>query len=354
MAEHEEKPGQASAALLSKIPAFPPIAMKVASMAADDAVAVRDLVEILTVDPVFSAQILRVANSPLFAFRAQIDSLQHALVVLGIKRVQTLAMTIATRSYMRTGARMDIVRRCWRHTLACALLSQELARACGLPEDRGYTAGLLHDLGRLGLLVGYPEQYAIILDKADRAPQALLDLEKSLFGLDHCDAGRWLADKWNLPDEVRMIAGRHHDQPSGSQLDMLGVVYWGCLLADALGFDVVTPLQPPDLEAIGAALPPAARSHLPNDLNALRESIEKKIVEHDTLGQIEAPPELPASPTPSVEPSSQAPPVEAGETSGPVSEKSADDSYTHIFLVVGLTSLIVAALAFGLLFLVGR
>src|ERR1017187_3364544 len=87
--------------LLASIPAFPPIVLRLLDLLARDDVEIRELVALISSDPAFSAQILRVANSPLFGFRSQIDSLQSALVVLGLRRVRSISMTVATANHMK-------------------------------------------------------------------------------------------------------------------------------------------------------------------------------------------------------------------------------------------------------------
>lgn len=267
--------------VLASIPAFPPIALAVLDMASQDDVTMRQLSDVIRSDAVLSAQVLRLANSPLFGFAARISSLNHALSTLGMARIQGLAMTVATSNYLKKVMRIGELRRCWRHTLASAILCRELARAALLSGELGYMLGLLHDIGRLGLLVTYPNEYAQMLRDADRDPQSLLDKEQRLFGMDHCEAGRRLAQQWNLPDDFASILGRHHDQPSGSILDIQGVVYHGCRLADALGFAVAKPLRAVTFEEIRAALPEEVAARFRVSAQELTEMVEDRIKEHD-------------------------------------------------------------------------
>ena len=198
--------------LLARIPAFPPIVLRLLDVLSSDDVEIRELVSLVSSDPAFSAQILQVANSPLFGFRSQIDSVQSALVVLGLRRVRALTMTVATANHMKAVLKIEELSRCWRHMLACALLTEELARSCSKFEERAYTAGLLHDVGRLGLLLAHPTEYAELLRNATRNALELLDCEKNVLGMDHCEAGRLLAAQWNLPAELQIVAARHHDR----------------------------------------------------------------------------------------------------------------------------------------------
>lgn len=267
---------------LLKIPVFPPIAIRLLDLLSNENVGISEILEPLRADPAFSAEILRRANSTLFGFNSQISSLQHALVVLGLRRVRVLTMTVATGMYLRKALEVEELRRCWRHTLACALLTEELARACLMHVDQAYTAGLLHDVGRLGLLVAQPAEYSAFLRTAgERAAGSeafdLLDYEKQAFGIDHCEAGNWLAGQWKLPPEFALVTGRHHDRPHGNETDLLGLVYLGCQLADALGFHVADTGHFLSFERIRGALPEAARRRLLNDPDALREVVESRI-----------------------------------------------------------------------------
>lgn len=262
---------------LARIPAFPPIVLRLLNLLSNDEVEIRDLVALVSSDPAFSAQLLRVANSPLFGFVAQIDSLQSALLVLGLRRVRSLTMTVATANHMKAALKIEELSRCWRHMLACAVLTEELARSCSTFEDRAYSAGLLHDVGRLGLLLSYPDEYAAILRNADRNALDLLECEKASLGMDHCEAGRILAAHWNLPADFQIVAARHHDSQEDCQLDLLTLVHFGCKLADSLGFWVVKPLQPRTVEEIHMGLPPLLKERLHIEEARWRELLERRV-----------------------------------------------------------------------------
>ena len=263
--------------LLARIPAFPPIVLRLLDLLARDNVEIRELVALISSDPAFSAQILQYANSPLFGFRSQIDSLQSALVVLGLRRVRALSMTVATANHMKGVLHIAELARCWRHMLACALLTEELARSCAAFEDRAYTAGLLHDVGRLGLLLAYPDRYAALLRNAGLNALELLDIEHRDLGIDHCEAGRALSEYWNLPPDFQIVAARHHDPQAGAEVDLLTLVHLGCRLADSLGFWVVQPLQPCTPEEINASLPPLLAKRFRIDAERWREIVERRV-----------------------------------------------------------------------------
>lgn len=286
--------------VLASIPAFPPVVLRVLDLLANEDTDTAPLVREISADATLAAQILRLANSPLFGLAAQVDTVHHAVVTLGFARVQSLVMAVATTNYMKGAMKTEALHQCWRHTVASAVLCRELAGAAGMAADRAYSFGLLHDIGRLGLLVAYPEEYERLLRAADRDAVSLLDLEKRRFGLDHCEAGRQLVEQWKLPEEFRVIAGRHHDRPSGAPFDFLSLVHASCQLADTFGYAVVKPLTHVSFDEICALLPAGAQERFGDDPEALTDILDQAIDPDHSLSHVplvERIANLPARPT---------------------------------------------------------
>src|SRR5262249_39995402 len=150
-------------------------------------------------DPVFTAEILRIANSPLVAFSKEITSVLQASMLLGFRRLRRVVITVGLRSYMNKTT-TPAMKACWRHSVACAMLAERTARWNSVDRDFAYTAGILHDIGRVTLATVSTQLY---LDLFDRAASEQgwdpLQQENELFGIDHCAAGRLLIESWNLP-----------------------------------------------------------------------------------------------------------------------------------------------------------
>src|SRR5690242_6641105 len=98
--------------------------------------------------------------------------------------------------------------------------------------------------------------------------------------MDHTEAGRILAERWNLPEEFRLVAGRHHDPCEGAEVDLLKIVHVSCRLADALGYDITHPLAPLDADAVLADLPVSTRERLQKP-DEMRSRIEQRIRAYD-------------------------------------------------------------------------
>ena len=266
---------------LRDLPPFPAIATRVLQLLATEDVPLHQVVELIRADAAFSAGILRAANSALFGLMSEVETVKHAVVVMGVDRVRALTLTVALGSYLRAAMRVEVLRRVWRHSMACALLSEELATACSWSGDRAFTAGLLHDVGRLGLLVAYPAQYANALVVSEENSFDLLGTERDLFDIDHCEAGEWLLKEWKLPEEYWGIAARHHQEKLPASFGLLAVVSLACRLADTLSFEVVKPKRYTSIDEVRAALPPAAQARFDPEVESLRAHIASVL---DSLG----------------------------------------------------------------------
>ena len=235
---------------LKSLPPFPAVALQLLSVLDNPDVPLKKIVELLRVDPALSAELLRVANSALYGFLQRIDTVNHAVVVLGTENVKRLALTVALGRFSQGFLRHKGLRQCWDHSLACALLCEELALQLNLAKDRAYTAGLLHDIGRLAMLVCYPVEYGNLLFVARTEKFDQLECERQLFDIDHCAAGQWLAGHWNLPqDFTHAIAQHHQEGPLEGPLTPL--VRGACRLADTLGYSV---LESPPIQTIAEIL----------------------------------------------------------------------------------------------------
>ena len=244
---------------------LPPVAASLMRVVSAEEASFQRLSALVRTDSAFSAEVLRIANSPLLGCRNRIDSIKHALTMLGLEKLKSLVMAVALRDFLSSALQVPALGRCWRHSLACACLCEELAGAAPkLNKDTAYTAGLLHDVGRLALLASYPAEYARMLDVSDEFGYDLLGCEQDLFDIDHCVAGEWLVREWHFPQELQAVARRHHHAWESGPLDLLGVVHFACRNADAMGYPVI-PTSSETLEKIKETAPPQIVAKLRNE-----------------------------------------------------------------------------------------
>jgi putative nucleotidyltransferase with HDIG domain len=262
---------------LQDLPPYRPVAKKLMRLTAREDVPLPRVQEVLRTDAVFSAEVLRLANSPLISARGEITSILHAVAMLGLERIKSLATTLVLRTFVTTGTLTDALRGCWRHNLATAIICDRVARFVHVDREIGYTAGLLHDVGRLGLLRTGSNEYEGILSREGVSDLELLQFERSVFDIDHCEAGLWILEQWEFPRSLCDVALLHHQRPKIGAVGLLPLVYAGWRIADFLGFSAGGQIVPGDISELVEVLPEAARQHIIGGFDGLAEEVAFKI-----------------------------------------------------------------------------
>lgn len=249
---------------LNRLPAFSETAVRLLVRPFGDEECIGNIEESFRSDPGLASQLLAAANSAAMGLRARVSTLRHALAVLGITRIRALVVTIATSSYMRQFP-LETVRPIWCHGIATAVIAEHLAGYSDrLSGAALYTAGLTHDLGRLGLLAADRQRYSpFLLDEyQDRDASELVEWDQ--FGVLHTVAGGLLTQLWGFPESLCGHAENHHAE-SGFDTEEDRIVRKACLLADAIGY--------PELRLRSAPEPDGKASIE----EACREAVEQRI-----------------------------------------------------------------------------
>ncbi len=262
---------------LRLLPPFPAIASRILAMASQEEVDIRELSGLVKMDPSFSAELLRFANSALFSLRREVTSLVSAIGMVGTDRVKTMATLVAVNRMVRVTARIGALRKVWIHSLVTAMIAEEAARAARMERESAYTAGLLHNLGTLGLMSAYPEEYSRMLEVSDDFGFDLLNTERDLFEIDHCAAGAYVAQDWGFPDELAAVIATHHDEPVPGERSIYNLIKVSWRLADTLGYAAFSPEKQYTWEELIAELPNAKTSWLGESPEAAKAELAKML-----------------------------------------------------------------------------
>lgn len=260
---------------VQSLPPFSPAACKLIQLINDEAVHFRTVSQVLAVDAALSSQVLRVANSALLGCRYEVSTILQALFVIGAERLRDIVITIAVKNYMGHGDNA-LLHRCWRHNLATALWCEKLADCFDVDRPTAYTAGILHDIGRVALLKLFPHEYASFLDHTRSGDLDKLDAERQLCDADHCQIGHSLSLSWNFPPVLRDVIGSHHDEVTHETPRPRLLVQAACIAASIGGFHVVGPERVWDPGRVASLLPPGSG---PTRLNyeAMLEAVALKL-----------------------------------------------------------------------------
>ncbi|MGB8011258.1 MAG: HDOD domain-containing protein [Terriglobales bacterium] len=257
------------------IPPFPAIALKALRLMGGTDTSLLELCDLIRADPAFSVAVLKIANSPLVAFSKTVNSVLQASMLLGFQRLRRVVITVGLKAYLKDSY-TPLMKSCWRHSLACAIVAERSARLSFLDNDFAYSAGILHDIGRVALATVMPESYARVVERGADRIQDLLQSERDLCGLDHCQAGKSLVTIWNLPETFLQVTACHHDAETHAQ-GIAALIPPSCALADALGFGVVLCRFSRGYSEILADFSEPVRKNLPASAKELATEIATEI-----------------------------------------------------------------------------
>jgi putative nucleotidyltransferase with HDIG domain len=263
---------------LRLVPPFPAVAHRVLALVGRDDTGSQEVGEVVKMDPSFSAELLRFANSALFGLSREVQSLAHAIALVGMERVRSMATFVAINRMVRSALGKAALRKVWIHSLVTALIAEEAGRVSRLGGDAAYTAGLLHNVGTLGMMSAYPAEYTRMLEVSNDFGFDLLKTERDLFDIDHCAAGAYLAQDWDFPDELAATIATHHDEPVAEEISLDNVIKVSWRLSDALGYAAFSPDRQWSHSELIAYVPDATSSWL-GEADEARKKIDERLAE---------------------------------------------------------------------------
>ena len=202
--------------LVARLPSPPQTLLKLLSLCQSDDVGMAELSGLIAHDPAMTAKVLSVAHSAAYhRADAQPLTLLQATSTLGTSLIKVLVISESVlqtfNAFMQTGG-ADL-RYFWKHSLSVALIARELAlRLDDAHTEDAYLTGLLHDVGRLALLVVAPQQNRALFNVPDNG--ALCEQEQHQLGISHTEAGVWLLGQWGLSAPIVDSVHYHHAEAS--------------------------------------------------------------------------------------------------------------------------------------------
>jgi len=255
---------------------FSPIVLALIRLFDREGVDIQEIVDLVGSDATLAAETLAFVNSALFAMQEKVTSLHHAIAVLGSDNMRSLATTLAMRSMLACAPKPAVVRRVWKHSIATAVIASDLASIYGVASGLASTAGVLHDIGRMGLLAQYSETYSHMLLRQFDDVESILAEERSTCALDHCDVGLLLGKVWNLPGVFAEVAAGHHDAKANS--GPVGLIRTACVLADTLSYAAISyRAVPTAVQWVNTWVPEALREQITIRFEAASQEIVEKI-----------------------------------------------------------------------------
>lgn len=198
---------------VDQLPSSPAVAQRMMVTINKDDVNVRDIAGLIEKDQSLAARLLRLANSSFFATRTKVTSIQHAVTLLGFGRVRDIVLGLsvwgALDAKSKSGKRYR--QTLWKHAATVAAASKRLGERTGLDAGAAFTAGLLHDVGKLVLGLRLGETYWTMLDEAHESGASAKTVEIEAFGCHHGTVGGWLLQLWQLPNTLADTVALHEE-----------------------------------------------------------------------------------------------------------------------------------------------
>lgn len=201
--------------LLSEVvtlPSLPSTVARITGLVNDPDSTLADVGKAISADPAIALKALRLVNSAYYGLREQVTSVDHAVVLLGMKVVQNLVLTAAVFETLSTGEESLL-----RHNVACAVAMRIISDsgaaknvAMEQPED-AFTFGLLHDVGKIIMQQHLPDEFKKVADAASKSDRPVAEIEREILGFDHGELGGRLAQHWKLPRELCSAISGHHN-----------------------------------------------------------------------------------------------------------------------------------------------
>ncbi len=209
------------------LPSPPGVALEILDLCREEIPDIQRIATVIGQDPALASHVLRVVNSPFYGLRNEVNTISHAMMLLGANSVRTLALSFSLIQGLRRDetAAMELPNY-WQRCLISAVACRALGGWLKMPNEEGlFLVGLLQDVGMLALRESYAELYSHLVTQADGSHEQLLELERAEFGCDHGEVSGWLAQEWHLPEIYQScLRFSHEPEHPEAPVDLLSFI----------------------------------------------------------------------------------------------------------------------------------
>lgn len=197
------------------LPPLPEVVTRLLQMSRDPDVSLREMAKLIKIEPALTAKVLRLCNSAYYGLPRKVSSIDESLVYLGADTLVNFVLAGCISAFYRQAqdgyglAAGEL----WRHSVACAIAAQQIGETTGDDDTMlAFTAGLLHDVGKIVINAEVRAQFDIIFGRVQESGITFEEAEREVLGFTHCEVGAEIARTWNLP-ETLIEAIEFHQNP---------------------------------------------------------------------------------------------------------------------------------------------
>ena len=254
---------------------MPDICVRIRSMLDDDQSDLDDISRLITLDPSLSSKLLKLANSPLFRFESQIDSLARAINIIGGEALYNLIMAeTASSAFEHFSSDVIDLKRFWLQSIYTALVAKHLAKMIKVRgSERFFVLGLLHNLGELLVAVQAPD-LAIECCKYDEKISPW-KLQQQVLGFNYANCTANLLEFWNLPSQLYHPVMNIHNENKALEDRDVAIIYTAVRAGIAMAHD--------NLYSVSQLVSPLVLNYLKLDQEDLNDAVKFASMEADAV-----------------------------------------------------------------------
>ena len=204
---------------VEELPTLPTVLVEINKLLQDPRTSSEEVGQAIMNDQALASRVMKLVNSAFYGFPGRINTISHAISLLGFLTVRNVVITASIIGTFGDDKNEDglNLKAFWEHSVATAAIAKLIAKTSKIQAtEETFIAGLLHDLGKLLLQLYLREDYQEVFAYMKKKPSLIREAEEKVLGFNHSDAGAWLAQKWNLPQEIRSVIEFHHTPMSAS------------------------------------------------------------------------------------------------------------------------------------------
>ena len=229
----------------SDLPTIPVVATKVMQLIESEGVSAEELARVVSADPAVAARVLKISNSSFYGCQRQIQTLSHAIMMLGYNTLRSLVVAASVKQvYTPYGLTEKML---WEHSFGAGLAARLIANKTRLVnEEEDFLGGLFHDIGKIIMNFFDSQQFQKVMEKCYNEQISFLEAEQQVYSYTHAEVGGLVIKKWNFPEMLMKAVLQHHyfdfgEDEEPSQIKLTCVVGLANLFCHKLGIGVREP-----------------------------------------------------------------------------------------------------------------
>lgn len=264
----------------SDLPTIPVVATKVMQLLESEKATAEELSKIVASDPAVAARVLKISNSSYYGCQRQIQTLSHAIVVLGFGTLKSLIVAASVKQvYQPYGLTEKML---WEHSFGAGLAARIIAKGTRqASEEEAFLGGLFHDIGKIIMNSMNSRQFQEVMQRCYNDGLSFEVAERQVYSYTHCEVGGLVIKKWNFPDMLMEAVLNHHSLDFGEdadtfQVNLTCVVGLADMFCHKLGIGMREPDDELDLlQTVPAQKLGLSEQRLETLLETFREAYEK-------------------------------------------------------------------------------